>query len=396
MCIGIGSYLVFNSYFLKSSVQETKYIPKLIVTDYYKSKEINYPNGVVIIDGLALIPSYLGDSIILINATDPYNLTEFSHVTNRTYLDGAHDVDITMDKNYTYVISYSGKTKYLTMWNITNKTYPIRVNTTSLGSEIGMYLDLDDDDNFLYATTQKYIYIFNVTNKATYQMTQVAKFDTGRDTKFWHPIVYENTLYISQWDNTLTPYGVNVYNITNKSNPRYVNTLFSNRSIVDQVVYKWNDFVYLIADGGKKIVHPNKNYCLGYLACMNISANNATHPEWMFEINHFDYSTGNGTQAFGIDALGGYIFVQNNNVNNSAYNTGIMTFNWTDTTKEPIYLSKIYGKGAPNYLDDNHIIHADKNQSSLIVYTATCDDDTLTVLSFDSSFSYNPWEEFET
>lgn len=429
ICIGIGAYLTYKTYNLNKHTIETnasfifpyrhtsspltiyaagssdisnvtlyykyiknEYTNELIFTNYFKSKNINYPNVIVIVDGIAMIPSLKNHSITLIDATNPSNLRELSHVTDRTYLCGAHDVDMTMDKNYAYVISYSGKTKFLTMWNITNKTSPSRVNTISLGNETGMYLDLDDDENFLYATTKTYIYIFNVTNKATYQMSQVVKFYTGREGYFWHPTIYGDTLYVADADffSPYGGYGINVYNVSNKSSPHLIANLSTNKTVCDMKIATINGFKYLIHIG----IVGLKGSITGNITCFNITTN-PKNPSFMFDYEWYD-SGNNYTNVHGFDTKNGYLYVQKGN-NFNQWNNGMVVFNWTDTSSMPVYVTKIYGIGSPYYLNDVHGIAFDYNGSAATVYGVTMIDDSMVMLStgFKESISGGCWMRYD-
>ena len=353
------------------------FMTELTVDDTFTFSECHqmyYPNAVTSVNGITCIASCKSDSLIIVNATDPNNLDELSHITDGIYLNSAHDVDMTMDGNYVYVVSYTFPC-YLTMYDITNKTSPSRVNQTLL-NETGMYIDLDANDNFLYLTTKTYNYIFNVTNKADHQMNLVKKFNTEVTQQLWHPTVYGNTLYVGQFNAAHAGYGILAYNVTNKSNPVHVNTLCTNRTVVDEIIYNYNGFDYLIFTGDKMT-----SYHEGYITCMNISASNATHPTFMFQ-KHWIDAGGNSTTGNGIAGTNGYLFIQNSNWNHTRqWNNGILVFNWTNTAQPPEFLSKIYGKGPPNYLNDNHEIDVDKNGSHRIIYTVTKVDNSLVTLS---------------
>lgn len=362
----------------KNNFTYIDYITSVTESDVFKdgidSNYMEYPNQMIVRDGIAYIVAYKDDSIVIVNVTNSSNLVEISHLQSRVYLNDVHDIDITNDSKYAYTISMDSP--YLNMFNITNKTSIIRLNQKYLTGEKGMYLDLDDDNNFLYVTTKTKIRIYNVTNKKNYQLDLVSSTNVGLDNNsmFWHPNIYKDVLYVTEMNTSITNQaGVNVYNVSNKSNPVYVQNISSTIRAPDQLVFKHsNGCVYLAIVGEWQ----KGGYTNGSLIMYNISSGNASNPTYMYQLNITD---SNFTfPYYGFDIAHDYAFISKNNYTKSTEGFWVYSL---ENVENPEFVTDMTGGDAPTYLSCMHEIEFDENRSNkdAVYFLAECPDALISV-----------------
>jgi PKD repeat protein len=373
-----------------TNVTPPQYITSLNESDIFRngvdSGYLNYPNQLDARDGTIYIASYLSKAFVVADATDPYNITEKTHYQDNTYLSGCHDILVTHDQKYLYTLRYTAA--YLCMWNISNLSAITRVKTIALG-EIGMYMVMDENEHFLYVTTTTNVRIYNITNKASFQMDVLSTFhdNVPANTKIWHPTVDGTTLYITvrNTNGNANGYGINIYNVTNKSDPVYQNTLNSTIQIVKALTYHHtNGYTYLIFAGYEYL-----GYRSGNLFVYNISAGNFTHPVFMYKKNTMD-AHGNYTDSE-LAIINNNIFVSKSNDNTSSYKSGFYVYNISNMNIPPVYLTGMNGSGSPKYLNFCHEIALDDNGSARTVYLVTQNDDTLVSITPTWAPGYSDW-----
>ncbi len=370
-----------------------QYITSIEESDVFRngvdSNYLNYPNQLDARDGSIYIASFLSKAFVIADATDQYHLTEKAHYQDTTYLNGCHDILVTHDQKYLYTLGYSSA--YLCMWNISSLSTITRVKTIPLG-ETGMYMVMDDTEHFLYVTSTTNVRIYNITDKPSFQMNLLSTFHDNipANTKIWHPTIDGTTLYITVRNSigNANGYGINIYDVSNKSTPVYKNTLNSTIQTVKVVTYHHtNGFTYLIFAG-----YDYLGYRSGNLFIYNISAGNTTHPVFMYRENTME-TNGNYTDSE-LTIIKNYIFVSKSNDNISTYKSGFYVYNISNMTIPPVYLTGMNGTGAPYYLKFCHEIALDDNGSARTVYMVTQDDDTLVSITPTWTPGYSDWSAY--
>jgi PKD repeat protein len=368
---------------LNFTTDPLKHLQKIEETAVFRdgvdTTTLNYPNQLITQDGIVYIISTYDHAITIVDATNSSHPVELSHIVDTTYLYYGHDIGLTDDGKYAYTVNYGKKNSLLSMWNTTDKTSIIRMDSIMISSEKGMYIDIDSEDNYLYLTTNLSLYIFNITDKSINQMDMMKKIPNDTRHKYinWHPTIYGDTLYVGcrNVSHNSTGYGISVYNVADKTNPYQVNAINSTAQICEANVYQHtNGFTYLIFTG-----YIFATYYRGYIWAYNISAGNASHPVFMYCL-HIEDSHGNMTDGL-IAMTNGYGFIGSNNYNHTNIRSGFWVFNFTNIEQPPTFVTRMSGRGAPNYLNLCHEIAKDENGSNNTIYILSQNDDALVIVT---------------
>ncbi len=356
--------------------------------DGVDSNYMNYPNQCIVIDGIAYVVTCYDNALVIVDATNTSDLEEISHTTDGSYLNLPRDIAVTNDSKYCYIIDYTTHS-HLTMWDISNKESPMRINQTTFTSEKGMSCILDNSNNYLYVCTQAEVRIVNITNKTSHQMNVMSTFHTGMSSRqIWLATPYKNTLYVSNYDVGYSGYGWFVYNISDKTAPLYVRTLNSSLLVnLGCPIYTQNGFDYFIFEARTHL----SLFFIGYLVAWNISSD-PNNPTFMWIRNAM---TGNGNYSCGGIAMkDGYLFIANKNDNISGYNNGVDVWNITDIESKPTFMFRISGGGAPNYLKMEHELEFDRYGTVETIYGLSQDNDALTSMHLNWSIPLNGWVKY--
>jgi hypothetical protein len=328
-----------------------------------------YPDEVVIRNNTAFVACRNGNAVVAVDLTNKSAMHVISVLMDNPNLKKVNSIVLTPDGKYAYTLTTDNV--YLCMINVTNASSMHIVNVTKT-AEPGMYLWYDHD--YLFAATQRYCYIYNISNKQAYQLQLITKFNTSipPHSKLWHPLTYHNILYLSIRDETTKNQGkgVYIYDVSNKSNPVLMNILSPNSSVTVAKVISWKGFEYLIFAGIQKPAE----YWRGYLSVYNISAGNATHPKRMYDLSTLD-DGGNLTEG-AFCFRNGYLIVGTGNNNISDWRSGFSVWDLTNIS-QPRLVYTLTGKGEPNYLDGCHDIVMDQNGDTTYFYVLTQNDDSL-------------------
>ena len=378
-------------YYRYSASNDSKtYLTSVSEEDIVTGGSLNYPNAVAVSKGYAFVANYLNDSLDCYDVSNQTSMVLLQSKQESPYLDNPHAVVVTNTSNYCYVLT-TAYIPNITVYNTTLKDNMVYGNSTALPitapAEIGYYMTISDDDNFLYVTTKSYFFIYNITNKASYQLTLVNKTRVHTSSHIaWLPAVYGNTLYVPSGNDTaLAPNnGLHVYNITNKNAPVFVNTLNNSTlcSASCQVLHHSNGFFYLFYSGRTRLNTSTLN-AICQIAVYNISAGNATHPSYMYCVNISATQGTNGTSGWGV-FKNDYLYLNTNNwkdISSPDWQNGFFVYNFTDIDAG-VYKTRLYGKGSPAYLDYTHYFSEDRYEANdTTVYTVTQDDDSLISIS---------------
>jgi len=307
------------------------------------------------------------NSITIINVTNPSHL-EYMGKTTAT---SVHDIDVTSDGKYAYTIGY--KTPTLAIYNVSNKSSPAAspaiLNITSIVGETGMYLDLFDNDNYLVVTTQTYIRLYNVTNKTAYQLDLIGSaFNTGLDTgeQFWHPQVYQNTLYVTEMNSTrANRSGINVYDISNKTSPSYTGNLsYTYRGPEVHVFQHSNGYTYLAYIGIKG------QYMNGYLILYNISDGGPQNPTYLSTTLITDDQT--NLPYYGMAIKNDYLVVHKQN-QTDAKKAGVWVYSLKNINTPTRVFTVNRTTSPENYLYSCHRIEFDRNPKNNDAVYVVCE-----------------------
>jgi hypothetical protein len=363
---------------------QKEYLKNITIDDVFvnrvNSYYMNYPNQCIVIDGLVYIVTCYSKAFVIINARNPAHLTEISHTVDSTYLSIPRDIAVTNDSNYCYIITYE-KNSHLTMWDISNKFFPQRVNQTMFSGETGMSCIMDPANNYLYVCTKSEVRIFNITNKENYQMDLMSTFHTGmNDTRqIWLATPYKNTVYVSNYGTgDINGYGEFVYDISNKASPSYVQTLNATyKTNLGCPVYTYRGYDYFIYVARHMV---NNAYYRGYIECWNVSSD-PNHPTFMWSKDTLgaDGSKDNFSEG-GIAIKNGLIFVGQANQNDTKKKVGINVWNATNIERRPTYMFHIGYGGSPYYMTLEHELEFDRNGSATTLFGLSQNDDALVAL----------------
>jgi hypothetical protein len=361
--------------------------------DGVDSPVFDYPNSIKVVGTVGYAVSMNDNSLVLINVTDPSALTELSHTLNPPYLTKAHDIAVSPDGNTAYTITWTAY-PWVCIWDTTDKTTPPtlanQAQITSTGK--GMYLTIDAAGHYLYACTTDFCAIYNITNKATHQLSLLAKFNTSipPTTIRWHPYPFGSALYICTGNQTSTAPGdgVYIYNISDKTHPVMVNRLNSSAIIREFRQYDWHDFHYLIGF----LQYKKGTYWTGALGIWNVSSGDFTYPHFERQVETLE---ADGTFTCDVFAIhNGYAFAQRKNYNLSRY-TGITAYDINDI--HHVYkVAYIDGLGAPNYLNLCHDIECNQNNIDPTIYVISQNSDSLTTIELKQPNQNDSWVKFET
>ena len=364
----------------EGNLKSIKYFKNISLDDAFvngiDSNYMDYPNQCIVINGIVYVVALYSNALVIVNATNPTHLTEISHKQDGTYLIAPRDVAVTNDSKYCYVITYETNS-HLSMWDVSNKLSPARVNQIAFNGETGMVCIMDASNNYLYVCTQSEVRIVNITNKADHQMNVMCTFHTGMGSthQIWLAVPFRNTLYVSNYDNVgLNGYGWFVYDITDKTSPNYIRTLNATMLVnLGCPIYTYHGFDYFIYQAR---VHTS--YWRSFFIAWNVSMD-PNNPTFMWSNSTLrpsgNYSCG------GIAIINGYIFIGNKNNNVSAYNNGVDVWNITNVEEKPRYMGGIYGGGPPNYLIMEHELEFDRNGSDATLFGLSQDNDALVALN---------------
>jgi len=352
-----------------------------------KTSALNYPNAITSVNGIGFIASYLTNSLVVYDVTNSSNIKFISSKNDGIRTKHIESTEATHDGKYCYTLTRNGfGNSVISLYNASNLYSLSLMNFKYLPATCqGMYLEMDEEDEFLYATGDYSILIYNITDKANGQLDYVGQIDLkGVLPKgiVWKIHIVGDTLYApcGYHSNTSMGWkGLRIYNITNRVNPTYANSLnwTTTYGWDCQIFTHTNGFQYLVFAGISKLTP----YRRAKVNLYNISAGNATHPQFMYTMNICD-SGGNCSNSFGA-VYNDYLFLRNENKNHTSnpnWNTGFWVFNLTNINS-PTILTRLYGDGAPNYLEALHYIEGDKNGSARSIYMLSMNDDALIVIN---------------
>ena len=334
------------------------------IDSYYMA----YPNQCIVIDGVVYVASLYDNALEIVNATDPTHLTEISHTQDGTYLNAPRDVAVTDDSKYCYIITYETNA-HLSMWDVSNKLSPTRINQTVFNGETGMSCIMDTANNYLYVCTQTEVRIINITNKANHQMNVMSTFHTGMGStrQIWLATPYKKTVYISNIGTGNTNgYGEFVYNITDKTSPQYIRTLNATlKTNLGCPIYTYHGFDYFIYVARYVV---DNTYFRGYIECWNITSD-PNNPAFMWAKDTLgaDGSKDNFSEG-GIAIKNGYIFIGQANQNNTNKKVGINVWNATTIESKPTYMFHFGYAGSPYYMKVEHELEFDRNGSDATLF----------------------------
>ncbi len=350
------------------------------------TESFNYPNAITSVDGIGFISSYLTNSLVVCDLTNSSNITYLSILNDGIRTTRIESTEATRDGNYCYTLTRNGfGTSVISVYNATNPTALSLMNSKFLPAACkGMYLEMDEEEEFLYATGDYYICIYNINDKAAGQLDYVGAINLTEILPkgiIWKIHIVGNTLYApcGYHSNTSMGWkGLLIYNITNRIFPTHANTLNWTTT------YGWDCQIFTHSNGFQYLVYAGISQLAPYrrakVNLYNISAGNATHPKFMYTMNICDPG-GNCSNSFGV-VYNDYLFLRNENINHTSnpnWNTGFWVFNLTDINN-PTNLTRLYGDGAPNCLEAIHYIEGDKNGSSRSIYMLSMNDDALAVI----------------
>jgi hypothetical protein len=352
-----------------------------------KTSALNYPNAITSVNGIGFIASYLTNSLVIYDVTNSSNIKFISSKNDAIRTKHIESTEATHDGKYCYTLTRNGfGNSVISMYNASDLYALSLMNYKFLPATCqGMYLEMDEEEEFLYATGDYYICIYNITDKASGQLNYVGEIDLkGVLPKgiIWKIHIVGNTLYApcGYHSNTSMGWkGLRIYNITDRVNPTYANSLnwTTTYGWDCQIFTHTNGFHYLVFAGISQLTP----YRRAKVNLYNVSAGNATHPEFMYTMNICDPG-GNCSNSFGV-VYHDYLFLRNENKNHTSnpnWNTGFWVFNLTNINN-PTNLTRLYGDGAPNYLEALHYIEGDKNGSARSVYMLSMTDDALAVIN---------------
>lgn len=84
-------------------------------------------------NGYVYIKDYANDRLHIIDARDPTAVSEVATFTDATYLNGVRRIQIV--ENFLYAMNFSGATAYVTVYNINNRSAPVRVESLDLTAD---------------------------------------------------------------------------------------------------------------------------------------------------------------------------------------------------------------------------------------------------------------------
>jgi len=387
------------------------YATEITQTDVSNSN-LNYPNAITSINGIGFIASYLTNSLVVYNVTNSSNIQFVSSTNDGIYTYRAESTEATSDGKYVYLLTRNRASSYVSMYNATDLLSLSRMASDHLNSSCqGGWLEMDTEENYLYVGADYYIKIYNITDKTGSQSQNksggqldyvgcISFVDILPKGVIWKHHVVGDTLYVpcGYHNNNSTDYkGLRIYDINDRENPVYVNSLnWSTTYGWDcQIFTHSNGFDYLIFGGISQLIP----YRRAKVNVYNISAGNATHPKFMYTINSLD-SGGNCSNSFGV-VYNDYLFMRNENLNHTSnpnWNTGFWVYNLTDINT-PTVLTRLYGDGAPTYLETLHYIEGDKNGSDRSIFMLSMNDDALVVIDPTWETTYpnlSSWVQFDS
>ncbi len=376
------------------------------------TSNLNYPNAITSVNGIGFIASYLTNSLVVYNVTDSSNIEFISSTNDGIYTYRAESTEATSDGKYVYLLTRNRGSSYVSMYNAANLSSLSRMASDPLNSSCqGGWLEMDEEENFLYVGADYYIKIYNITDKTGSQSQNksdgqldyvgcISFVDILPKGIIWKHHIVGDTLYVpcGYHSNTSMDYkGLRIFNITDRENPIYVNSLnWSTTYGWDcQIFTHSNGFDYLIFGGISQLTP----YRRAKVNVYNISAGNLTHPKFMYTINPLDPG-GNCSNSFGV-VYNDYLFMRNENLNhtlNPNWNTGFWVYNLSDINN-PTVFTRLYGDGAPTYLETLHYIEGDKNDSDRSIYMLSMNDDALIVIDPTWETVYtdiSSWVQFDS